>query len=40
MPRKIQEMAIVTAWVVGLIWVVRQATQRIPALAPVAKLLP
>jgi len=33
-------MAIVTAWVVGLIWVVRQATQRVAFLAPVARFLP
>lgn len=40
MPRKIQEMAVVTAWVVGLIWVMRQAAQRVPVLAPIARFLP
>ena len=40
MTDRIREMIIVTMWVLGIVWVARQAAARVPALAPLGRFLP
>lgn len=40
MNRRVRDMVTVTAWVVGILWVVRWAVARFPALAPLGRVLP
>lgn len=40
MTDRIREMLVVTLWVLGIVWVARQAAGRVPALAPLARILP